>query len=66
MLDIPPGKPRGFPIQIAFTLNSSGLLDVVATERQSGTELRMTVQIGGMSEEAVEDARVSLSRERVS
>jgi molecular chaperone DnaK (HSP70) len=66
MLDIPPGKPRGFPIQIAFTLNSSGLLDVVATERQSGKELRMTVQIGGMSEEAVEDARVSLSRERVS
>ncbi|WP_431773465.1 Hsp70 family protein [Streptomyces cucumeris] len=64
-LDIPPDKPERWPIQCEFTLDTSGLLTVVATERETGERLTLTVRIGGMTEEAVEEARLSLTKERI-
>ncbi|MFD0890767.1 Hsp70 family protein, partial [Streptosporangium algeriense] len=64
-LPIPPGKPQGWPIEVTFDLDSSGLLRVTARERETGEHLDLRVQIGGMSEEEVEASRTRLSRVRV-
>jgi molecular chaperone DnaK (HSP70) len=60
-LRIPPGKPEGFPISVTFTLDSSGLLHVMACENETGHRLELDIQIGGMSEEEVARARTSLA-----
>ena len=41
---IPPRKPRGWPIEVTFHLDGSGLLKVVALERETGKRLDLTVQ----------------------
>jgi molecular chaperone DnaK (HSP70) len=64
-LRIPPGKPKGFPIEVAFALDSSGLLHVTARENEQGRQLDLDIQIGGMSEEEVASSRASLSEIRV-
>ncbi len=64
-LDIPQGKPARWPFACEFSLGSSGLLEVVATERETGKRLNLSVQIGGMAQEAVDEARVALSREQI-
>ncbi|MFD7861903.1 Hsp70 family protein [Streptomyces sp. NPDC057682] len=64
-LDIPPGKPARWPFACEFSLNASGLLDVVATERETGKRLHLSVQIGGMTRTDVDEARVALGRERI-
>ncbi|WP_062443653.1 Hsp70 family protein [Herbidospora daliensis] len=65
-LAIPPGKPAGFPIEVTFTLDTSGLLHVTAREHETGQELSLNVQIGGMTEEDVAESRASLSHLTVS
>ncbi|MER6630838.1 Hsp70 family protein [Streptomyces sp. NPDC000987] len=65
-LAIPPGKPENWPIQCVYTLDSSGLLGVVAVEKETGEKLELTVQIGGMTPDAVATARDALSRQRFS
>ncbi|MEV4090801.1 Hsp70 family protein [Streptosporangium saharense] len=64
-LPIPPGKPKGWPIEVTFDLDSSGLLHVTARERETGEHLDLRVQIGGMSEEEVAVSRTELSRVRI-
>jgi molecular chaperone DnaK (HSP70) len=64
-LRIPPGKPARWPFQCVFTLDTSGLLTVVATERETGERIEISVQIGGLSQEAVDEARVAMSRQRI-
>ena len=64
-LRIPPGKPKGFPIEVTFTLDASGLLHVTARENEKGRQLDLDIQIGGMSEEEVASSRASLSEIRV-
>ncbi|MFE2110964.1 Hsp70 family protein [Kitasatospora sp. NPDC059463] len=64
-LDIPPGKPARWPFACEFSLGSSGLLEVVATERETGRRLELSVQIGGMDAAAVDEARIVLSREQI-
>jgi molecular chaperone DnaK len=64
-LDIPEGKPAHWPFACEFSLGSSGLLEVLATERETGKTLHLSVQIGGMAQEAVDEARVALSREQI-
>ncbi len=41
---IPKGKPRGWPIEVTFDLDGSGLLKVAAVEREAGKRLDLTVQ----------------------
>lgn len=64
-LKIPAGKPARWPFQCVFTLDASGLLAVVATEQESGEQIEISVQIGGLSQEAVDEARVTMSRQRI-
>ncbi|EMF00787.1 Hsp70 family protein [Streptomyces mobaraensis NBRC 13819 = DSM 40847] len=64
-LKIPPGKPKRWPFQCVFTLDTSGLLNVVATERETGERIEISVRIGGLSQEAVDEARVAMSRQRI-
>ncbi|MFB7470494.1 Hsp70 family protein [Kitasatospora sp. NPDC056184] len=64
-LDIPPGKPARWPFACEFSLGTSGLLEVVATERETGRRLELSVQIGGMTAAAVDEARVALGREQI-
>jgi molecular chaperone DnaK (HSP70) len=66
VLKIPPGKPAGWPIEVTFALDTSGLLQVTSRERETGEELELRIQIGGMSEQEVADSRAALSRVQVS
>ncbi|MEV3857157.1 Hsp70 family protein [Streptomyces sp. NPDC050095] len=65
-LKIPPNKPARWPIQCEFTLSASGLLSVVGTEHETGEQVEISVQIGGMTEEAVGLARQALGDQRLS
>ncbi|MEU5883573.1 Hsp70 family protein [Spirillospora sp. NPDC047279] len=63
---IPPGKKAGWPIEVTFSLDSSGLLHVTAVEKETGERLELKIDVGGMSEEEVEKSRSALSRVKVS
>lgn len=63
---VPPGKKAGWPIEVTFALDSSGLLNVTAVEKETGERLDLKVDVGRMSEEEVERSRKALSRVRVS
>jgi molecular chaperone DnaK len=65
VISIPPGKRQGWPIQVTFTLDSSGLLHVTALEKETGERLELQVDVGGMSDEDVERSRATLSRVQV-
>jgi molecular chaperone DnaK (HSP70) len=62
---IPKGKKAGWPIEVTFSLDSSGLLHVTAVEKETGERLELKVDVGGMSEEEVERSRTALSRVKV-
>lgn len=42
-----------------------GLLTVVATEQETSEQIEISLQIGGLSQEAVDEARVAMSRQRI-
>jgi molecular chaperone DnaK (HSP70) len=42
---IPQGKPRGWPIDVTFRLDRSGLLHVTAIEREAGERVDLQAQI---------------------
>ncbi|GII60072.1 molecular chaperone DnaK [Sphaerisporangium krabiense] len=65
LLQIPSGKPAGWPVEVTFALDASGLLQVTARERETGEALELRIQIGGMSEEDVAESRAALSRVQV-
>ncbi len=65
-LRIPPGKPEGWPFEVTYALDTSGLLRVTAREHESGEMLELEIQIGGMSEEEVARSRTALSQVQVS
>src|SRR4051794_14622984 len=64
-LKIPPGKPAGYPIEVTFALDTSGLLHVTAVEKETAEELTLDVRVGGMSEEDVQESRTDLAHVRV-
>jgi len=66
LLKIPPGKPEGWPFEVTYALDTSGLLRVTARERESGETMELEVRIGGMSEEDVARSRTALSQVQVS
>ncbi|MCW2917377.1 MAG: Heat shock protein 70 [Actinomycetia bacterium] len=65
VISIPTGKKQGWPIEVTFTLDTSGLLHVAALEKETGERLELQVDVGGMSEEDVEQSRATLSRVQV-
>lgn len=64
-LKVPPGKPAGWPIDVTFSLDTSGLLHVTAAEKETGEELTLSVRVGGMSEDDVHKSRTDLAHVRV-
>ena len=56
------GLPAGSPIEITFSMTETGLLTVQATEPRSGREVRFDLQIGGMDQAAVDEARAAVAR----
>ena len=59
------GLPAGSPIEITFSMNETGLLTVHAAAPGSGKEARFELQIGGMDQEAVDEARAMVARHEV-
>lgn len=43
-IPIPAGKPAGWPIEVTFELSTSGLLEITAVEKQTGEQLKLTVE----------------------
>jgi molecular chaperone DnaK len=62
---VPAGKKAGWPIEVTFALDTSGLLHVTAVEKESGDRLELQVDVGGMSEAEVERSRAALSKVKV-
>ena len=56
------GLPARSPIEITFSMTETGLLTVQATEPRSGREVRFDLQIGGMDQAAVDEARAAVAR----
>lgn len=59
-LDLPGNLPAGAPIQVTFTLNNEGILEVTGVDMTSGKEIRATMQATAgttMSKGDVEAAR---------
>jgi len=63
---VPPGKKAGWPVEVTFALDPSGLLHVTAVEKESGDRLDLQVDVGGMSEAEVERSRAAVSKIKVS
>jgi molecular chaperone DnaK (HSP70) len=59
------GLPAGSPIEVTFSMNETGLLTVRAAEPRSAREIRFDLQIGGMDQAAVDDARAAIARHQV-
>jgi molecular chaperone DnaK (HSP70) len=57
-----PPLPQGSPIDVTFTMNETGVLHVHAVELKTGKDLHIELQIQGLSEEQVEQARNAVSR----
>ena len=58
VLELPPNCSKDTPIDVTFTLNESGLLELHAKERTSGREVYAKFEVaGGMSEEEMKAAR---------
>ncbi len=59
-LELPGNLPAGAPIQVTFTLNNEGILEVTGIDMTSGKEIHATMQATAgttMSKEDVEAAR---------
>jgi molecular chaperone DnaK (HSP70) len=56
------GLPAGSPIELTFSMNETGLLTVHAVEPGSGKEVRFDLQIGGMDQTAMDEARAAVAR----
>jgi molecular chaperone DnaK len=59
------GLPAKSPIEITFSMTETGLLTVQATEPRSGREVRFELQIGGMDQAAVDEARAAVARHQM-
>ena len=62
LLEIPQGLPAGSPIDVTFTLNAEGLLEMRAVEVTQLRECHVQIQVtNGLTEQQVQDA-ISSSR----
>jgi molecular chaperone DnaK len=63
--DLPP-RPVGSPFEVTFLMSETGTLSVHAVEPDSRAEVRFELQIGGMTQQAVDTARSRIARHDVS
>ena len=59
--DLPP-LPRNSPIDVTFKMSETLLLRVEAVELKTGKKLKMELQIQGLSEAQVSEARSAVGR----
>lgn len=52
--DLEGNLPKGSPIDVTFSLDSNGLLDVLAVEPNSGRECPLQIQTSGLGKDEVE------------
>ncbi|GAB3212323.1 Hsp70 family protein [Marinactinospora endophytica] len=57
---LPPG-PAGTPFNVNFHMTETGLLKVHGWDPATGNEVRFEIQIGGLTQEKVEEARTALA-----
>ena len=57
-----PPLPKGSPIDVNFSMNDTGLLRVEAVELKTETKLTIELQIQGLSEAQVDEARTAVAR----
>lgn len=60
-----PPRPAGSPFEVTFFLSETGKLTVRAEEPSSGAQVEFTLQIGGMDQAAVDEARAGIARHAV-
>jgi molecular chaperone DnaK (HSP70) len=65
MTGLPAHRPAGSPFEVTFFMSETGTLTVQANEPDSGTELTFDLQIGGMDRVAVDAARTSIAKHKV-
>jgi len=63
--DLPP-RPAGAPFEVTFDMSETGLLKVHGQEKKSGREIRFEIQIGGLSDQQVNEASKAVARLAVS
>jgi len=61
-----PARPMGSPFEVTFLMSETGTLSVHAVEPDSRAEVRFDLQIGGMTQQAVDAARSRITRHDVS
>jgi molecular chaperone DnaK len=59
------GLPAGSPIDVTFSMSETGTLTVHAVEPGSGKQVRFDLQIGGMDQAAVNQARTTVAQHRM-
>ncbi len=63
-LDLPGNLPAGAPIQITFTLNNEGILNVTGTDVTSGKEIHATMQATSGTTMSSEDVAAAKAKSR--
>ena len=58
ILELPENLPAGSPIEITFTLNTEGILEVRGVDKTANREVNVTMQAKGiMSEEKINELK---------
>ncbi len=65
MTGLPARRPAGSQFEVTFFMSETGTLTVHANEPNSGAELTFDLQIGGMDRVAVDAARASIAKHKV-
>ncbi|MGH3784468.1 MAG: Hsp70 family protein [Pseudonocardiaceae bacterium] len=65
MTGLPARRPAGAVFEVTFFMSETGTLTVHADEPDSGAELTFDLQIGGLDRAAVDAARTSIAKHKV-
>lgn len=52
--------PAGSPIDVTFSLDTNGILDIVAVEPTSGRQCPIHIETGGLTSEQIEEIKSGL------
>ncbi len=66
LIDNLPPLPKGSPLDVTFDMDASGRLSVLAVELSTRKELRMVLQIEGLSQKEIDEARAQVGKLAVS
>ncbi|MDR1615528.1 MAG: Hsp70 family protein [Syntrophomonadaceae bacterium] len=64
-LKLPPGLPKGAPIEVTFSLDRNGLLTLTAVELTHGMKCKVEVKVQGLSDAEVEGLAMATKSTRV-